>query len=71
MRVLVIGLGATGDAVVAWATAAGHEVVVLEDQPGGGAYLDRAQRALDAGAELLVDAAHRGDRGATRPTSTS
>ena len=53
MRVLVIGLGATGDAAVAWAIAAHHEVVVLEDQPGGAAYRERARRAVDAGAELL------------------
>ncbi len=53
MRVLVIGLGTTGDAAVAWALAAHHEVVVIEDQPGGEAYRERARRAVDAGAELL------------------
>jgi UDP-N-acetylmuramoylalanine--D-glutamate ligase len=53
MRVLVIGLGATGDAAVAWAMAAQHEVVVLEDQPGGDAYRERARRAVASGAELL------------------
>jgi UDP-N-acetylmuramoylalanine--D-glutamate ligase len=53
MRVLVIGLGATGEAVVAWATAAAHEVVVVEDHPGGTAYRERSRRAVEAGAELL------------------
>jgi UDP-N-acetylmuramoylalanine--D-glutamate ligase len=53
MRVLVIGLGTTGDAAVSWAIAAHHEVFVLEDQPGGAAYRERAQRAVDAGAQLL------------------
>jgi UDP-N-acetylmuramoylalanine--D-glutamate ligase len=53
MRVLVIGLGTTGDAAVAWAIAARHDVVVLEDHPGGDAYHERARRAVAAGAELL------------------
>ena len=53
MRVLVIGLGATGDAAVAWAIGSHHDVVVLEDQPGGDAYRERAQRAVAAGAAVL------------------
>ena len=53
MRVLVIGLGATGDAAVAWARAADHEVVVIEDRPDGAAYRERARRALAGGADVL------------------
>src|SRR4029079_4327643 len=53
MRVLVIGLGATGDGAGARAMAAHHEVVVFEDQPGGDAYRERARRAVAAGAEVL------------------
>ncbi|MEX1008205.1 MAG: UDP-N-acetylmuramoyl-L-alanine--D-glutamate ligase [Acidimicrobiia bacterium] len=53
MRVLVIGLGSTGDAVVQWAIGAHHEVVVVEDQPGGAQYRERVERAVAAGAELL------------------
>jgi UDP-N-acetylmuramoylalanine--D-glutamate ligase len=56
MRVLVIGLGATGDAVVADARAQGDDVVVLEDQAEGDAYDERARRARAAGAELVEHA---------------
>ena len=53
MNVLVIGLGATGEAVAAWARAAGHDVVVAEDQPGGPGYAARAARVAALGAELF------------------
>jgi UDP-N-acetylmuramoylalanine--D-glutamate ligase len=53
MRVLVIGLGATGDAVVADARRRGHDVVVVEDEAAGDAYRERALRAASAGAELV------------------
>jgi UDP-N-acetylmuramoylalanine--D-glutamate ligase len=33
-RVVVVGLGVTGDAVLRWAAAAGHRAVVVDDRPG-------------------------------------
>ena len=33
MRVLVVGLAATGASVVSYTRAAGHDVTVLEDRP--------------------------------------
>src|SRR5262249_40491297 len=53
MRVVVIGLGATGDAVVADARAAGHAVTVVEDVPEGPAYSARAPRADAVGAGVV------------------
>jgi UDP-N-acetylmuramoylalanine--D-glutamate ligase len=53
MRVLVVGLGATGAAVVTDARAHGHDVVVLEDDARGGAYRSRAERAVAEGAEVV------------------
>jgi UDP-N-acetylmuramoylalanine--D-glutamate ligase len=53
MRVLVIGLAATGSAVVEHARDAGHEVVVLEDHPGGTDWHTRAERAIAVGAEVV------------------
>ena len=53
MKILVVGLGATGEAVAAWARADGHDVVVAEDQPGGAGYAERAARVAALGAELL------------------
>jgi UDP-N-acetylmuramoylalanine--D-glutamate ligase len=55
-RVLVIGLGVTGAAVVEWARAAGDAVVVAEDHPSGAAYEARAARVRAAGVELLEEA---------------
>jgi UDP-N-acetylmuramoylalanine--D-glutamate ligase len=54
MHVLVIGLGATGEAVVADARAAGNDVTVIEDQPGGDAYTARARDAAASGATVLA-----------------
>jgi UDP-N-acetylmuramoylalanine--D-glutamate ligase len=56
MLVLVVGLGATGAAIAAWARAGGHDVVVAEDRPGGAGYEARAAAARAAGAELLEGA---------------
>lgn len=56
MRVLVLGLGVTGESVVAWAAAAGHDVVVVEDDPSGDPYARRAARAAAVGAVLLAGA---------------
>jgi UDP-N-acetylmuramoylalanine--D-glutamate ligase len=55
-QVFVVGLGATGAAVAAWARAAGHDVVVAEDRPGGTGYAARAEAAIAAGVELLEGA---------------
>jgi UDP-N-acetylmuramoylalanine--D-glutamate ligase len=47
MRVLVVGLAATGASVVSYTRAAGHDVTVLDDAPG----TSDAYRARVAGAE--------------------
>jgi UDP-N-acetylmuramoylalanine--D-glutamate ligase len=53
-RVLVLGLGVTGDAVVRHRAAAGDDVVVVEDVPTGeDAYRDRVATAVAAGAEIV------------------
>jgi UDP-N-acetylmuramoylalanine--D-glutamate ligase len=52
-RVLVLGLGVTGDAVVRHRAAAGDDVTVVEDAPGGDTYRDRVASAISAGAEVL------------------
>jgi UDP-N-acetylmuramoylalanine--D-glutamate ligase len=54
MRVLVVGLGSTGVAVVADARAHGNEVTVIEDEPRGDAYEQRARDAAASGATVLV-----------------
>jgi UDP-N-acetylmuramoylalanine--D-glutamate ligase len=54
MRVLVVGLAATGSAVVEYTRAAGHDVVVLEDRPGGADWEARRARARAVGA-LVVE----------------
>jgi UDP-N-acetylmuramoylalanine--D-glutamate ligase len=52
--VLVLGLGVTGDAVVRHRTAAGDDVVVVEDGPTGeDAYRDRVATAVSAGATIV------------------
>jgi UDP-N-acetylmuramoylalanine--D-glutamate ligase len=53
MRLLVVGLAGTGAAVLDDAHALGHDVVVVEDRPGGDAYHGRAAHARALGAELL------------------
>ena len=53
-RVLVLGLGVTGDAVVRHRAAAGDDVVVVEDGPTGeDAYRDRVATAVGAGATIV------------------
>jgi UDP-N-acetylmuramoylalanine--D-glutamate ligase len=54
MRVLVVGLGSTGAAVVADARAAGNAASVIEDQPHGDAYDARARDAAASGATVLA-----------------
>jgi UDP-N-acetylmuramoylalanine--D-glutamate ligase len=53
-RVLVLGLGVTGDAVVRHRAAAGDDVTVVEDGPTGeDAYRDRVATAGAVGADLV------------------
>jgi len=53
-RVLVLGLGVTGDAVVRHRAAAGDDVTVVEDGPTGeDAYRDRVATAVAAGAAIV------------------
>jgi UDP-N-acetylmuramoylalanine--D-glutamate ligase len=52
-RVLVLGLGVTGDAVVRHRAAAGDDVTVVEDAPGDDAYRERVARAVAAGADVV------------------
>jgi UDP-N-acetylmuramoylalanine--D-glutamate ligase len=52
-RVLVLGLGVTGDAVVRHRVAVGDDVIVVEDAPGGDEYRGRAAAAITAGAEIV------------------
>jgi len=48
MRVLVVGLGATGQAVARHCSAAGDRVVVIEDRPGGSSDWDARVAATHA-----------------------
>jgi UDP-N-acetylmuramoylalanine--D-glutamate ligase len=52
-RVVVLGLGVTGDAVVRHRAAAGDEVIVVEDAPGDDAYRDRRAAAMATGADVV------------------
>ena len=50
---LVLGLGVTGDAVVRHRTAAGDDVTIVEDAPGGDEYRGRVATAIAAGAQVV------------------
>lgn len=52
MSILVVGLAATGAAVVERLTGEGHDVVVIDDHPEGERYETRAQAARSAGATV-------------------
>jgi UDP-N-acetylmuramoylalanine--D-glutamate ligase len=52
MDVLVVGLAATGLSVVGYTRAAGHEVTVVEDAPGG-AFAARAAAVRALGAQVV------------------
>jgi UDP-N-acetylmuramoylalanine--D-glutamate ligase len=52
-RVLVLGLGVTGDAVVRHRRAAGDAIVVIDDRPHGDAYRRAAESARSLGAEVV------------------
>jgi UDP-N-acetylmuramoylalanine--D-glutamate ligase len=55
MRVLVVGLAATGASVVSYTRAAGHDVTVLDDAPGtSDAYAARVEQARADGAVVLA-----------------
>lgn len=56
MRVLVVGLRATGAAAAAWLGARGDDVVVVEEDPGQPGYGERKAAALAAGATVLEGA---------------
>ena len=56
MRVLVVGLRATGAAVVAWLAARGDEVTVVEEQPGQPEYATRRAHAEALGAVVIAPA---------------
>lgn len=53
MRALVVGLARTGEAVARCLCSEGHEVTVVEEQPGSGGYPARRDSALAAGAHLV------------------
>jgi UDP-N-acetylmuramoylalanine--D-glutamate ligase len=54
MRVMVIGLAVTGEAVVRHRAASGDEVVVIEDRATGTQWETRAASALAQGADVVV-----------------
>ncbi len=62
LRVAVVGLGVTGDAVLRWAVAAGHTPVVLDDHP---ASVAPARRAVADALGIPVDPVPTGAAAAT------
>ncbi len=56
MRVLVVGLRATGAAVVSWLAARGDEVTVVEERPGQPEYARRRAQAVAQGAVVIAPA---------------
>lgn len=53
-RVVIVGLAATGEALVRFLTRRGDEVIVVEDTPGSGPeYAVRSQQARAAGADVV------------------
>jgi len=56
VRVLVIGLRATGAVVAGWLRARGDDVVVVEEDPGQPGYADRLAAARGAGVTVLEGA---------------
>ena len=56
MRVLVVGLRATGSAVATWLRARGDDVTVVEEDPGQPGYEERKAAALAAGATVIEGA---------------
>ena len=52
-RLVVVGLGLTGDAVVRWAVDGGHDAVVVEDRPDA-LDADRAAVARSHGVTVVA-----------------
>ncbi|HUF83763.1 MAG TPA: UDP-N-acetylmuramoyl-L-alanine--D-glutamate ligase [Acidimicrobiia bacterium] len=57
MKLVVLGLGVTGDAVVRDAHSRGDHVTVIEDDPGGPGYEQRLERAAASGATVVEQSA--------------
>ena len=55
MRVLVVGLRATGAAVTDWLVDQGDDVTVVEEQPGQPGYDDRRAAAIARGATVVEE----------------
>lgn len=53
MRVLVVGLARTGEAVTRRLVSEGCDVTVVEEHPGGDAYRDRREAVLACGAAVV------------------
>lgn len=53
MRVLVVGLGVTGEAVALHAAERGWQATVVEDWPGGEQYAERLARVRQSGASVV------------------
>ena len=53
MRVLVVGLARTGEALARRLTSEGHDVTVVEDRPGGDGYGARREAVLGVGATVV------------------
>ena len=51
--VVVLGLGVTGEAVVRRLRAAGDDVLVVEDRPGGAGYDERIAAVRATGVEVV------------------
>ena len=54
MKLLVVGLGVTGEEVARRRVGAGDEVVVTEDRPGGNGYEERHRHLTDLGVEVVA-----------------
>jgi UDP-N-acetylmuramoylalanine--D-glutamate ligase len=54
LRLLVVGLGVTGEEVARRRAGAGDEVVVTEDRPGGDDYEERRRHLADLGVEVAA-----------------
>jgi UDP-N-acetylmuramoylalanine--D-glutamate ligase len=53
MKMVVLGLGITGEAVVRFGRSRGDRVTVVEDSPGGPGYVERVTGAAALGATIL------------------
>ena len=69
MRVLVVGLRATGAAVVTWLTTRGADVTVVEEQPGQPGYDERRAPTRSARARPWWRVRPTGTRSSPTPSS--